>query len=377
MEIKEDIIVAYERYKELQIRNPILNINGFKIGIIGDVHIGKTFRTGVPKHRLGERELMVLSQLTELLNRDVDYTVLVGDLFDKIRVSNTDLLRVIDIIENAVRSNPSIHYVVINGNHDMPKEVDRRSSFQIFEKYFSNNNFNNLKIVSTNLDTNIVEVKEHGVLLYFSHYNPFLSLDSEVPSEVFNTIDRSLYPIRIAFGHWETIDFGSDHFIDRDVPSVVLENFNLVVTGHEHKPKLTIVDNVPVLTSGSMQPYAYGEELPEETSFYRTLTTSQVNSCLEKDPEYFKDSYIRILTEVGDDLPENFECLSRTYKPIVKKVENKKTTDSPLTESDDPLSFQNSFHQLVKQLIKDDPSNEQILSHIEKTFLDKSYKENT
>ena len=184
MSLKEDLKAFVEANKDL--RNPIITVNGLKIGIIGDVHIGKTFRTGVPKDRLGERESMVLNQLTELLDRDVDYNILVGDLFDKVRVSNSDLYNLINIIENAVSTRTDVVYVVVNGNHDMPKEVGRISSFQLFEKYFERTPFDNLKIVSKHNTSNIHVIPDHDTLLYFSHYNAFSSLDEEIDDEFFN-----------------------------------------------------------------------------------------------------------------------------------------------------------------------------------------------
>lgn len=358
-------------------RNPVLTINGLKIGIIGDVHIGKTFRTGVPKNRLGERESMILNQLTGLLSREVDYVVLVGDLFDKVRVSNSDLYNLISIIEKVVMANPQINYIILNGNHDMPKEVDRISSFQLFGKYFERNSFPNLKIISKHNDSNIVQLDSYDTVLYFTHYNAFQALDEEVDTKVINDIVTK-YEHRVAFGHWETIDFGSDHFIGRTVPKLVLDSFNYVVTGHEHKPKVTLIQDIPVLTSGSMQPYAYGEELDTEKEFYYTLSIKEVVTLLKKDPTVFANSYVRILVEADQELPPQFECLGRTYKnttALLKKVTA--DTSKQTTTSSEPINFQKSFLNLVKQLKESSPESSDTLSVIEKTFLDKAYKENT
>lgn len=377
MDLKKELIAFVKANKNL--RNPILTINGLKIGIIGDVHIGKTFRTGVPKDRLGERESMILSQLTELLNRDVQYTVIVGDLFDKVRVSNNDLYSLITIIENAATENSDKIFSIINGNHDMPKEVGRISSFQLFEKYFERAPLPNLKIISKHTDENIIVDHDHGVLLYLSHYNAFSSLDEELGESILSTELKSKIPHRIAFGHWETIDFGSDHFIDRDVPKNVLADFTAVVTGHEHKPKITIIEDIPVLTSGSMQPYSYGEELDYEKSFYRTVTTEEVKTLLKEDANIFKNSYVKILVESGDELPDAFTCLGRSYKNVTlpsTKVDKEDEQDSDEI-ADEPLSFQKSFLNIIKTFKESDESHSEFLDNIERTFLDKSYKETT
>ena len=374
MELKDEIIAYVKATKNL--RNPVLTFNGVKIGIIGDVHIGKTFRTGVPKNRLGERESMILSQLTDLLDRDVDYTILVGDLFDKVRVSNSDLYNLISIVDHAVISKPETTFAIINGNHDMPKEVGRISSFQLFQKYFERASHSNLKIISKHNLENIIKIPEKKVLLYLSHYNAFSSLDEELDNDLLLTQDDlDNYSYRIAFGHWETIDFGSDHFIDRDVPSIVLQQFNAVITGHEHRPKLTIVEHVPVLTSGSMQPYAYGEELPDEKDFYVTITSEAIKERLKKDPTAFAKSYVKILVESTEDLVEPFDCLGRTYKNVSTK--QKDVEEEDFVVHTEPLSFQKSLLQLLADVSQANPANTLLLEHIEKTFLDKSYKENT
>ncbi len=337
------------------------------------MHIGKTFKTGVPKHRLGERERNVLAHLDQLLHRDVQVTVLVGDLFDKVRVSNNALNDLIDIIERAVEDQPNKRFVILNGNHDMPKEVDRVSSFHLLEKYFTRNPADNLMIVSKHSEENVLQLDD--VLLYFSHYNPYLSLDQEVTEDIL-TETQFQVPVRIAFGHWETIDFGSDHFIDRDVPKNVLKQFNAVVTGHEHKPKLSIIDNVPVLTSGSMEPYAYGEELPTEKGLYTTTDIQTVERNLSKDPEHYSNSYVKIILQHDDEMPSlDFNCLAKTFKRVSQPKEDKKDNGPNLHE--DPLSFHVSWIELLEQIGKEDPTQKDLLEYVERTFLDKSYKENT
>lgn len=362
---------------ETKLRNPVLEIDGFKIGIIGDVHIGKSFRTGVPKDRLGERESIVLNQLTDLLNRPVDFTVLVGDLFDKIRVSNNDLYQLINIVERACKANTSVQYVILNGNHDMPKEVNRISSFQLFEKYFELSPLDNLLIISDgNLEKDIVI--KNNTLLYFSHYNPFIGLDEEVGQEL-SDIDYTKYKNKIAFGHWETTDFGSDVFIDRDIPKCVLDNFDLVITGHEHKPKLSKIKNVfksviPIYTVGSMQPYAFGEELSHET-LYISLKVDKFNKLYSKDNNYFINSNVRLLLSEDDEIPDSFNCLSRTFKNLINKVEQNAEIEIDSSNTS-PISFQKSFLDLIDTMKKDNDNLVPLLDGIVRTFLDKSYKEN-
>ena len=364
--ITEDFKSFFKNTKNT--RNPIFTFNDIKIGIIGDVHIGKTFRNGVPKDRLGERELMVLTQLEDLLNRETDVTVLVGDLFDKVRVSNKNLDTLIDIFEKACVGNPATKFYVLNGNHDMPKESDRISSFQLFEKYFNKyNSIDNLKIISKHSEDNFLFLDD--VALYFSHYNAFQSLDEELTS-----IDIcGDFKYRIAFGHWETIDFGSDNFIDRHVPKILLDTFNVIITGHEHKPKLTILEeDIPVITIGSMQPYAFGEELNSEKTFYVSTDIETVSKNLKTDINYYHNSYVRLLLDSSEDIPEHFNCLGRSHKKIKDEKSEKETIEKI---DGNPVSFHKAFIDHLDNLKIENQNMKEYIENIEKVFIDKSYKE--
>lgn len=351
-------------------RNPLFVIDGITLSVIGDVHLGRVFRTGVPKHRLGEREKMVQDQFLELLKRKSDYCVIVGDLFDKVRVSNSCLNYCIDAIEQASKENPNTKYIILSGNHDMSKDTSRVSSFQLLEKYFltNTNKFKNIIIVSSYMEP-IKATK--NLLLYFSHYNPFMALDEERPN--FYKYKDMMY--KVAFGHWEVSDFGSDHFIDRHIPKSILMNFDLIVTGHEHKPTLTSVDTVPVYVTGSMQPYAFSEELHTERDLYLTTTVGELEKKLKKDKSSLRNTNVRILLDTGDAIPESFDCLSLTYKNIGKVVVKKDGESSIQVSEEDTKSFQQSFTDLISNLKEANSNHSDFLDNILTTFLDKTYKD--
>lgn len=350
-------------------RNPLFVIDGITLSVIGDVHLGRVFRTGVPKHRLGEREQMVQKQFQDLLKRESDYCVIVGDLFDKVRVSNSCLNYCIDAIEQASKDNPNTKYIVLSGNHDMSKDKERISSFQLLEKYFASNSnkFKNVFIVSSYMEP--VKASKN-LLLYFSHYNPFMSLDEERPN--FYKYKDTMY--KVAFGHWEVSDFGSDHFIDRHIPKSILMNFDLVVTGHEHKPTLTSVDTVPVYVTGSMQPYAFSEEMHTERDLYLTTTIGELDKKLKKDNSSLKNTNVRILLDTGDSIPEPFECLSLTYKNIGKVVIKQDGEKEAIDESE-TKTFQHSFVELIDNFKSANSNHDDFLNNILSTFLDKTYKD--
>lgn len=364
----KNYVKGYVRTNEK--RNPLFVIDGVTLSVIGDAHLGRVFRTGVPRHRLGEREQMVETQFLELLQRKADYCIMVGDLFDKVRVSNSCLNTCIDSIEKASRNNPNTKYIVLSGNHDMSKDKDRVSSFQLLEKYFSSNTskFKNVFIVSSYMEP--VKASKN-LLLYFSHYNPFMSLDEERPN--FYKYKDMMH--KVAFGHWEVSDFGNSHFIDRHVPKSVLSNFDLVVTGHEHKPTLTSIETVPIYVTGSMQPFAFSEEMYTEKDFYLSTTVGELEKRLKKDANALKNTNVRILLDTGDAVPPPFECLSLTYKNVGKVVLKEDNGTTVETLEEETKTFQHSFVELIDNFKEANSNHSDFLDNILSTFIDKTYKE--
>ena len=120
-------------------RNPIINIEynnkiTNKILCIGDPHLGRVFRTGVPAHRVGEREEGQYAALRRLLNPTdplITHIVIMGDLFDKFVVSPTVVLKAVELLQEASNTNPNVEYYVIPGNHDMTKDTSKKSSYEL------------------------------------------------------------------------------------------------------------------------------------------------------------------------------------------------------------------------------------------------------
>ena len=128
--------------------NPIIEIETsiafYKIQTIGDVHLGRTFRTGVSSSKFGIRENLVLKDFERLLNPsielDIDFIVIMGDLFDKFIVKPSVVDSAVTLIEQAIILNPSIVYFVIPGNHDLSKDRTKISSYYLFQKIFETDN---------------------------------------------------------------------------------------------------------------------------------------------------------------------------------------------------------------------------------------------
>lgn len=365
-------------YKITGERNPFISILNsqnqviYTIQTIGDIHAGKSFRSGVPKSRLGEREEHLYRTFEKYLNTDAKAIVAMGDLFDKTVVSNECLNRIINIIQESCLKNKNTKYFILSGNHDFTKDKDKVSSFDLLIKYFESANISNLHIISKYTESFCSDL---GICLYFSHYDPFASLDSlnKVPRSLPNT------KLKIAFGHWDVTDFsaisGTEKFINRSIPKVILKNFDLIFTGHEHKPRKEVVETKPVYVTGSMLPYAFGEQLESEFSQYIVLSISELNKALAKNKEKFKNTNVRILYKTNEELPVAFPCLSRTSKCIdqPKPTNDIISNDPVLKTNDEPLSFSKAFLDRLKIYQADTNIDQTYLEQIKNSFLNKDY----
>lgn len=354
-------------FKIIGYRNPIIVITYgtvvYRIQVIGDPHLGKHFRNNVPRDRLGFIEETMFDTFNSLLNTpSVNMYVIVGDLFDKAKITNEDYKRTIDILENAVQTNSMSEYHILSGNHDLSKDKNKVSSFSLLEEYFNTANYNNIFVYSKY--SSPITLDHINTTFYFSHYHPFLSLDKELEYIDFNINPNSL---SIAFGHWDTVDYGSDKYIDRVVPNKVINNFDIIVTGHEHKPVRKDIKGKPLAVVGSMKPYAFGEEIEEDEDLYVTHKPDVVISNLKENIDYYKYKCVRIPYTDQDVLPDSFQSVMLIYKfiPTKDKVEDYKPEQ-------DVLSFQNMFLDSLDKLTVDE--NKEFAIKIKDCFLERDYE---
>ena len=87
----------------------------------------------------------------------------------------------------------------------------------------------------------------------------------------------------------------------------------LVVTGHDHLPREIEANGMRVIVTGSMQPYAFGEEPKDEADpMYVTLTLDQ----LEQQRNDLSDRCVRVHLYPGETLPTDIDCLQLTAKKV-------------------------------------------------------------
>lgn len=252
-----------------------------KIQTLGDPHLGRRFKTGVPLHRLGEREEMVWKQFERELETDAEIHVNMGDLFDKFTVPAAVVIKAADLYIAAARRNPDCRYIVLRGNHDVSRDDAQASSFDLFTRLVS--------------DAGVWCVGDKPMVwrgLGFVGYQPFRPT-SEVVAELPDQLG-------MIFGHWDVVDFGGDNVI----PTKLLAEKGIfrAFTGHDHLARDLERDGVAVTVTGSMQPYSHVEDPTGKLYITTPLPIDRDVTNLN----------VRVILEEGQSLPTDLDCLSLT-----------------------------------------------------------------
>lgn len=251
--------------------------------ILGDPHLGRKFINNVPLHRRGEREEMVWADFEQsVMKPKHQLHVCMGDLFDSAYVSYDTIFRAAQIYRKAPKSTT---YVVLRGNHDASRDLEKVSAFDLFREIVRGSAF---------------VIEGYGYPL--NEQMVAFGWDPVVPAA---TLVRD-YPWdgeTIALGHWD-VDPRSSPFNLIPTKELAAAGVTTAYTGHVHKPETFVRDGVTVHVTGSMQPYAHGEESDE--SLYVTRTLDEVLA----DPGAFRNKCLRI-----DRAPEEpIDCLQLVVK---------------------------------------------------------------
>lgn len=246
---------------------------------IGDVHLGKAFKNGVPLHRRGDRETMQLAQFKrELANTACAVQVQMGDLFDQMFVPYA----VVWAAYNAYREAPAgPQRVVIRGNHDASRDADKVSAFQIFAG-----------LVRT---LGVVVVEDEPIRIgdeVFIPWHPFITATEMV--------DQNADLIRGAaavYGHWDVVMGDTNQ-----LPAAQLKALGVgkAVTGHDHNRRTMVLEGLTVEVTGSMQPYSHGED--EAGDLYVTVTLDQLEGM------DVSEKCVRLIVGPEDEVPV-VDCL--------------------------------------------------------------------
>jgi DNA repair exonuclease SbcCD nuclease subunit len=238
--------------------------------------------------------------VASLIETKANVHVCMGDIFDSFVVPYSLILRVANTYETTARVNKATEFVLIRGNHDADRDLERRSAFDILEAL--------LKSVK-----NVHVVSEYplslGGLCFFP-WHPTKTTVDMLPGP-YNGTDLKPGPELVAFGHWDVEDFGNNN--PNLIPAQALKDAGFVraYTGHDHKPREIKIDGLPITVVGSMQPYAHGEETDD--SLYVTKTLHEVI----KDTAACKDKCLRVLLNPGEVFDIEVDYLQLTIKRLV------------------------------------------------------------
>lgn len=260
------------------------------VTVLGDPHLGRKFKTGVPLHRVGEREKLQWDEFSSsLIHCTTPYHINMGDLFDKFVVAPEIVLAAAHVYKQAAKKNPKTTYIVIEGNHDRSKDSSKASSFDLFA---------NLVLALPN----VVVVQDEGMLIGSDMaalpYHPFRSAEE--------ILDETPGNLSVVFGHWDIVDYGGHNVI----PTELMANrgIRLAVSGHDHLAREERRHGVDILVTGSMQPYTHAED--KSGNWYVTVTLDELQ---EMDVTH---KNVRVLLKEGETLPADLNCLSLTAKRV-------------------------------------------------------------
>lgn len=301
------------------------NVKQLVVNLIGDPHLGRVFKTGVPLHRQGEREASVWVDFETALERKADVTVILGDLFDRFVVPPEVVLRAVEGCKRSASRHRDRWFVLLRGNHDASRDADKKSSFDLFCQLMADvPNFIIARDVPETLSTG-------GVNLAFVPWHPFINARDMVQGLLQEQYDA-------VFGHWEVEAFG--HNDDDVLPIDLLSPITPVVyTGHIHQPSVKKVGKTRIVIVGSLQPYSHAEDVKGD--LYVTLPLEQARELAESGE--LRDKNVRVLLNPGEMLDVEIDCLALTTKNADSNNSSDETVEVNFDEFDFAQLFRDTF----------------------------------
>lgn len=273
--------------------------NGTVVHLIGDPHLGKKFEVGVPLARRGERETSQLSDFVQELYQEANIVIMVGDLFDHPYVGYDVSQAAADAVASAVMDRPDVTFVMMAGNHDMPRNITKVGAFDDFRDRLQKR-YENLYILNKPA---VID----GVACFPWEWN------RRADEQVSDLIEQTALA---AVGHWDLASFnGKDvhlapvHALRKAFGDVPL------YSGHYHIPGLY----GEVICTGSLQPYSHAED--PDGKFYVTLSREEALAA-----QGLGNKNVRIRLAKGEDMPD-IDCLSLTFIREKEMVDEGATPD--------------------------------------------------
>ena len=280
---------------------------------LGDPHLGKVFRNGVPLNRKGDREKSQWQDFEASIRSSNGLHICVGDLFDEFHVPYDVVLKAALIYKSEARKHPSNTYIVMRGNHDASRIAGEISAYAVFAELLRD--IPNVVVLE---DAPHIEGKR-----LFVPWHPFSSAIEMLTPYSNKSFDE-------VYGHWDVRDFGNSN--PNLLPVERLRNMcPLVFTGHEHKPQASTYSGFKLIQTGSMQPYAHGQDDPlNPNPKYRTFTLPEFEALSEST----HDLCLRIRLRPGEVPPENIDCLQLTLESLRMDAQGEEIAEVKMEDFD-------------------------------------------
>jgi DNA repair exonuclease SbcCD nuclease subunit len=226
---------------------------------------------------------------------DIDTHVTMGDLFDRAVVPFEVIIRTAETYRRAAARHPDTLFVILRGNHDASRDLQRRSAFDVFD----------LLLDGTD---NVMVLKETWCSedgLAFMPWDPLLTsteMAEDIPVET-----------HTVFGHWDTKSYGGSE--DNMIPFEVLKDTGVktIYTGHIHNPEVYTAHGMEVNVVGSMQPYAHGEEIDDSLYITVDLDTARAGGLESK--------CVRVDLKPNETIDFDIDCLQLTVRRLTEDGE--------------------------------------------------------
>lgn len=259
------------------------------VWLIGDPHLGKKFEVGVPLHRRGEREQRQLALFREeLATADVSTIVMVGDLFDHPYVGYAVVKAAADLVLAAAAARPHVDFVMMAGNHDLPRNITHVGAFHAFKQMVEGRYSNLIVCLKPGI--------RNGLAFFPWEW------DRSAAEQVAD-LEGEKYVA--AIGHWDLKSFPGSS--DKHLAPVAALGDVALYSGHYHKEGVYRVGGRDVHCCGSMEPYARGEG-----DLYVTLSREDL---LATPAEELRDKCVHVLLRPGEDVPE-IDALAITHERV-------------------------------------------------------------
>lgn len=304
----------------------MLSIDGKTIHFIGDPHLGRTFSNVLPKHR-GVKEAQLRDKFLAELATDADYILILGDLFDKFKVSNSIVIFVAEAIEAEHLRSPEKIILLNKGNHDESRDINKKSSYQILKRILDKKHLQGKVIVAD--ENSFIQDGIIGVV----PWHPFNS-----PKQMVEELPLKQLPLIIT--HNDVSDYGNkDHAENLMAFNSLKARTKLVVNGHVHQPSIFYWDGEDKVAStfdkdalkvqnwGSMLPLNFAEDKTGE--YYVTLTLEEFNKLT--DFSTLLNKSVRVVVKSDEEVPEIIDCIQFN----IKRVSTSGTDEEETVEFED------------------------------------------